>query len=65
MHHGKREVRQRISMQCVQCSHPGRDRNPVVRERSQTQGALSVSCGVTGDENRCGKDTADSIKRIA
>lgn len=65
MHHGKGEVRQRISMQCVQYSHRGRDRKMVVRESSQTQGALSVSCGVRGDENRSGKDTVDSNKRIA
>lgn len=52
-------------MQCVQYSHRGRDRKMVVRESSQTQGALSVSCGVRGDENRSGKDTVDSNKRIA
>lgn len=65
MHHGKGEVRQRISMQCMQCSHRGRDWKTVVRESSQTQGAVSVSCGVSGDENRSGKDTVDSSKRIA
>lgn len=65
MHHGKREVRQRTGKQCMQCSHPGRDQKTVVRERSQTQGALSVSCGAIGDENRSGKDTVDSSKRIA
>lgn len=65
MHHGKGEVRQRISMQCVQCSHTGRDRKTVLRESRLTQGALSVSCGIIGDENMSGKDTVDSSKRIA
>lgn len=52
-------------MQCVQCSHTGRDQKTVVRESSLTQGALGVSRGVIGDENRSGKDTVDSSKRIA
>lgn len=57
-----------ISMLWIACSHTGRDKKMTVRQlrgRSQTQGAVSVQCGVTWDENRSEKDTVDSSKRIA